>query len=272
MFVSVCLIDNLILDFCYSNLTRETGGFELAWNIPLHYNLVVHFNNMSSSHNINTDDSENVVTPKYYDIEELQNLKITHKNKSFSLFYINVYSLSKNFDDFQHLFSCTNKNVEIIAVTETRIMKNISITNNLAIRNYSFEFTRTAESSAGGTLLSTANHLSYKPRQDLHICKKYKMGSTLIEIINSSKSNIVVGCVYKHTSASLTDLANNYLNNILDEVSKEQKAVFLLGDFNVNLLNYNDHNPTNEFFDSVESNSFLSYILQPTRKIGIQKH
>ena len=26
----VCLLDDLILGFCYSNLTRETGGFEVA--------------------------------------------------------------------------------------------------------------------------------------------------------------------------------------------------------------------------------------------------
>ena len=49
------------------------------------------------------------------------------------------------------------------------------------------------------------------------------------------------------------------------EVSKEQKSVLLLGDFNINLLNYNVHSPTNEFLDSLASNSFLPYILQPTR-------
>ena len=63
----------------------------------------------------------------------------------------------------------------------------------------------------------------------------------------------------------LNDFNTNYLNNLLDKVSKEQKSVFLLGDFNVNLLNYNDHNPTNEFLDSLASNSFVPYILQPTR-------
>ena len=57
----------------------------------------------------------------------------------------------------------------------------------------------------------------------------------------------------------------NYLNNLLHKVYKEQKSVFLLGDFNVNLLNYNNHNPTNEFLDSLASNSFVPYILQPTR-------
>ena len=31
----VCLLDNVILDLCYSNLTRETGGFELASTITI---------------------------------------------------------------------------------------------------------------------------------------------------------------------------------------------------------------------------------------------
>ena len=47
---------------------------------------------------------------------------------------------------------------------------------------------------------------------------------------------------------------------ILERVSKEQKWVNLLDDFNVNLLNYND-----EFLDSLASSSYIPYILQPTR-------
>ena len=31
----VCLLDELILGFCYSDLTWETGGFELASTITL---------------------------------------------------------------------------------------------------------------------------------------------------------------------------------------------------------------------------------------------
>ena len=31
MLIFVCLLDDLILGFCYSNLRRETGGLELAW-------------------------------------------------------------------------------------------------------------------------------------------------------------------------------------------------------------------------------------------------
>ena len=42
------------------------------------------------------------------------------------------------------------------------------------------------------------------------------------------------------------------------------KSVFLLGDFNINLLSYNEHNQTNEFLDFLASNSFIPLILQPT--------
>ena len=97
----------------------------------------------------------------------------------------------------------------------------------------------------------------------LNIYKSNELKSTFIEILNPKKLNIIINCIYKHHRMDLNYSNTNYLNNLLDKVSKEQKSVFLLGDFNVNLLNYNDHNPTNEFLDSLASNSFVPYILQP---------
>ena len=53
----------------------------------------------------------------------------------------------------------------------------------------------------------------------------------------------------------------NYFNKLLQNIFKEQISVFILGDFDVNLLNYNEHNQANEILDSLASNSFI----QPTR-------
>ena len=79
-----------------------------------------------------------------------------------------------------------------------------------------------------------------------------------------------MGVIYRHPSMELTDFNCNYLNKLLENISKEQKSIFLLGKFNVNLLNYNEHNQTefliNEFLDSLASNSFVPLILQPKRK------
>ena len=90
---------------------------------------------------------------KYYDIEELHNIEIPHKNKSLSLFHINASSLNKNFDDLQHLLSCTKTNIDIITISETRITEQVSLSNNLNLNNYSFEFTPTK---------TLSDHLSYK--------------------------------------------------------------------------------------------------------------
>ena len=63
----------------------------------------------------------------------------------------------------------------------------------------------------------------------------------------------------------LTYFNCNYLNKLLENISKEQKSIFLLEDFNVNLLNYNKHNQKNEVLDSLASNSFIPLMLKPTR-------
>ena len=129
------------------------------------------------------------------------------------------------------------------------------------------EFTPT-ESSAGGTLLYIANHLSLKSRNNLNVYKKSELESTFIEVIDPQKSNIVIGILYRHPSMDLDDFNKNFLNKPLEKVSKEHNSVYLLGDFNANLLNYNDHPPTNEFLDSLASNLVILYILQLTRITG----
>ena len=176
----------------------------------------------------------------------MHNIEIPHKNKPLFLFHMNACSLNKSFDDLQHLLSCTKNTFDIIAITETRITKNVSLLNNLNLNNHSFEFSPT-ETSAGGTLLYIANHLSYKCCNDLNIYKKNELESNFIEIVNPKKSNIIVGVIYRHPSMDLIDFNCNYLNKLLENISKQQKSIFPPGDFHVNLLNYNEHNQSSEF-------------------------
>ena len=166
-----------------------------------------------------------------------------------------MHVLNKNFDDLQHLLHCTKNLFDVIAISETTITKQVPLLNNLNLNNYSFEFTPT-ETSVGGTLLYITNQLSYKCCNDLNIYKKNELESTFIKIVNPRKLNIIVGVIYRHPSMDLADFNCKYLNKLLENVSKEQKSIFLLGDFNVNLLNYNEHNQTTEFLDSLASNSF----------------
>ena len=71
----------------------------------------------------------------------------------------------------KNLLLSTNINFDVITTRKTRIPKNVSITQNIVLNNYSFKHTPT-KSSAGETLLYIANCLSYKIRSDLRIYKK----------------------------------------------------------------------------------------------------
>ena len=74
-----------------------------------------------------------------------------------------------------------------------------------------------------------------------------------------------MGVIYRHPSMGLTEFKIIYLIKLLKNMSEKQKSVFLHGDFNINLLNYYEHNETNDLLNSFASNSFCPLILQPTK-------
>ena len=127
------------------------------------------------------------------------------------------------------------------------------------------------KAKAGGTLTYISNHLSYRTRNDLNIYKSFELESTFIEICNHKKTNIVIECIYKHPNLNINELSDDYPIELVDKLSKENKCMFLLGDFNINLLNYDIPPPTNEVLDSLPSHYFHPHILQPSRVITNSK-
>ena len=55
-----------------------------------------------------------------------------------TIFPFNSLSLNKTFDDLQHLLSCTKTKFDIIAISETRITRQVSLLNNLNLNSHSF--------------------------------------------------------------------------------------------------------------------------------------
>ena len=150
-----------------------------------------------------------------------------------------------------YLVQSANVDFNIIAVSESRINKNKLPPINISIPNYFYEFCP-EKANAGDTLIFTRNHLSYKTRNDWESYKSCELESLFIEIFNPKKTNII-GCSYKHPSMNINEFNDDYLNKLLDKLPKENKAIFLLGDFNINLLSYHIHAPTNQFVDIISS-------------------
>ena len=58
---------------------------------------------------------------KNYDIDEIQKLKTN--SGSLFLFYLNICFLNKNFDYIEYLLKTTNQTFDIIAISESKILK-----------------------------------------------------------------------------------------------------------------------------------------------------
>ena len=61
---------------------------------------------------------------------------------------------------------------------------------------------------------------------------------------------------------------NDNMSSLLNALKNENKYCYLMGDYNVNLLNYGKHKETSEFVNLFHSYSFISLINKPTRLAG----
>ena len=75
--------------------------------------------------------------------------------------------------------------------------------------------------------------------------------------------NFLFGCVYRHPDTDVTSFTQ-YLETTFTEMNKDKYNIFVMGDFNIDLLQYDTHNSTNDFLNSMISHSFFPYVPQLT--------
>ena len=77
--------------------------------------------------NKNDDHDDIILSPrvncKYYDIDEFCSSKFNN-NDSFSLFHLNIASLTAHFDELNTMINLLDFDFNIIGITETRIENN----------------------------------------------------------------------------------------------------------------------------------------------------
>jgi hypothetical protein len=81
---------------------------------------------------------------------------------------------------------------------------------------------------------------------------------------NIYTKNIIVGSVYRPPGTNISEFID-CLNPILDQISKQEKVAFIMGDFYINLLNNGKHKPTAEFIEHMFAHSYIPLITKPTR-------
>ena len=81
---------------------------------------------------------------------------------------------------------------------------------------------------------------------------------------NHKRKNVIVGCIYRHPGMDPAEFNDLYLQN-LNTLAFKNKDIFLRGDFNINILQYDNNKDSQEFLDKMHSNFLLPYISSPSR-------
>jgi len=201
---------------------------------------------------------------KFYSIDEFTAVGF-NTSKTFSILHYNIHSIECHIEEFQLALQMIDFKFDIICISESKIRKNIDPKVNIDILGFQPPVGTPTEATKGGVLIYVKKGINFKPRIDLNLYKSKELESYFIEIVNQKQSNDIVGVIYRHPCMSEEVFNEEYLKQLADKLSTQNKNIFIAGDFNFNLLNVSSHAETFEFFDTMMSNFLLPVITIPTK-------
>ena len=190
-----------------------------------------------------------------------ESLDVTNNSNDFSILHFNSRSLNKNYDAIEQFISQLNLKFSIYGFSETWINNKTPLLFNMD--GYTFYHNDRHGRRGGGVALLINDCFDVKVRNDISLpdtlCE-----SLFIEITLNNMKNIVVGIIYRDPNTPINSFNDN-MNECLEQLSIENKSIFMMGDYNINLLNYNSIQCINDFVNIMYNNSFRPLIDKPTR-------
>ena len=142
--------------------------------------------------------------------------------------------------------SGTSNKIDLLALIETSEKEDIRFIGNVEMDGYQ-EFHTASKSSKRGTAIYVNKYFDSIERSNLNI-NSLEYESTWIEIQNKRSKNMVIASIYRHPHNNFNEFFQ-YLENCLSQVVKENKELYICGDFNFDLLKIDTDHHTQHFFN-----------------------
>ena len=163
-----------------------------------------------------------------------------------------------------HLESCveqcintTNVKFDVLGFCETRLHDGIC--QLYSIDNYNNYFNN-RNSHGGGVAIYISKNYQVRELKDVYLQLPH-IEALFLEIIQPIK--FIVGIIYRPPNSNVSDFFSS-IEEIISTISAARLPTYIMGDFNINILNHNDNNVQN-FVNIFHSYSFFSTISKPTR-------
>lgn len=158
-----------------------------------------------------------------------------------------------------------NQTFKVIVLTETWLTnESFNCDYNYQLTGYkSIHFERKTGKKGGGICAFVHDSLSFKVREDLSVSNNDNE-ILFLEIENKRKKNGLLGVIYRPLSGNIIKF-NSILTKMLNVMNRENKHVFLTGDFNIDSLTYDTNTNVQNVFNTLFSGGFIPIINKPTR-------
>ena len=171
---------------------------------------------------------------------ELKTQREAESRVIFSLCHLNIRSIAQNLDNVVNYLNVLDFSFPIIGLTETWLSD--STCDLFIIDGYEFIERHRNERVGGGVGFFIKNHLNSVCRDDMSQFEEF-CECLYIEIdrrVFDISRNILVAVFYRPPNTD-SRVFIEMLNNFLDIVKKEDKLCNMIGDYNINIMNYDIH-------------------------------
>ena len=148
--------------------------------------------------------------------------------------HLNIRSIRNKLDSLKNLNDSLNKNLDIMGLTETRLNKN-GCEQYYNLEGYDYVGINRTNKKGGGVCIYIKEQLNHKNREDLTTNIEDIFESVFIEIFTTIGKNIIVGVIYRPPNNKF-EIFENAMNELLNKIDSENKICYLMGDFNIDLL------------------------------------
>ena len=119
------------------------------------------------------------------------------------------------------------------------------------------------EGYGGGVVLYIRESLQHKYLPEKSKCIENCAEILSVEITLEKDKKVTICCIYRAPNTNL-DTLSVFMNNTIFR-NNRNKTIYVCGDFNVDLLQYDKHRDTNNFIDQLYSLGLHPLITRPTR-------
>ena len=177
-----------------------------------------------------------------------------------SMLHLNIKSIPAKLTDFLAYLENLNHTFPILAFSETWLTEDNRDCYHIPGYNH-VSAVRTGR-IGGGVSLYILDGIEYYALNHLSKFETY-LECIFVEVLHGQKKYII-GVIYRPPNTNMNEFIES-ISDVIGSIRKLNCPVYLMGDYNMDLLKSNDHKLTGDFLDMMYSHSYIPLINRPTR-------